>query len=250
MGAVRKLSKPVSEILRKAMTSRTLPTAETAASKRARDADRLVRLAREGDPQAFDALVRRFRPRIYALALHLSGSASDADDIAQEAFEKAYLNLDRFEGRSPFFTWLYRVTINRALNTRRDRERRGSVPLDDVRVATALRVDAQGDPRRALELRETYVTLVEALDRLSPALRSAVVLTTLSGLSYQEAAVVLRTSDNAIGARLHEARRRLRSALEHASRGAICTKQQPACERQAEHNTLSLDLMLAIARAL
>src|SRR5262245_23688065 len=124
------------------MTSSTFAVAKTAAERRARDADLLVARARTGDPAAFDALVRRFRPRIYALALHLTGSASDADDVAQEAFVQAYRHVRHFEGRSQFFTWLYRITVNRALNVRRTGARRTSIPLDDARVTAALEVDA------------------------------------------------------------------------------------------------------------
>jgi RNA polymerase sigma-70 factor (ECF subfamily) len=194
------------------------PVIPSAAEQRARAADRLVAAARDGDPRAFDALVRRFRPRIYALALHLTGSASDADDITQDAFVQAYRHMRHFEGRSQFFTWLYRITVNRALNVERQRGRRGSLPLDDVRVEAALKYDAPGDPRLQIELRETYAALLTALDALSPALKSAVVLTALQGLSYEEAAVVLGTSEGAIAVRIHEARKQLRSALESRKR--------------------------------
>ncbi|MDB4976349.1 MAG: polymerase sigma factor RpoE [Myxococcaceae bacterium] len=195
------------------MTSYPPSEVETAAQRRARDADILVDAARAGDAAAFDRLVRRFRPRIYALALHLSGSASDADDIAQDAFVQAYRNIRAFEGRSHFFTWLYRITVNRALSKRREQQARG-VSLDDVRVEVALQFDAPSDPRLALELRETYSALLEGLDGLSASLKSAVVLTALQGLSYQEAAIVLGTSEGAIAVRIHDARKQLRASLE------------------------------------
>jgi RNA polymerase sigma-70 factor (ECF subfamily) len=185
---------------------------ETAAQRRGRDADALVAAARAGAPGAFDRLVRRFRPRIYALALHMSGSASDADDIAQDAFVQAYDRLHQFEGRSHFFTWLYRITMRRAIDAQRERRRTGLL-LDDVRLEVALRVDAPADPRLALELRDTYAALLGALDSLPPSLKSAVVLTSLQGLSCQEAAVVLGTSEGAIAVRLHEARKLLRASL-------------------------------------
>lgn len=194
------------------MKSNTRAEPRTAAQRRARDADVLVDAARAGDAAAFDCLVRRFRPRIYALALHLTGSASDADDIAQDAFVRAYRHIREFQGRSHFFTWLYRITVNRALSKRREQRTRG-VSLDDVRVEVALRYDALGDPRLALELRETYAALLEGLDALSASLKSAVVLTALQGLSYQEAAIVLGTSEGAIAVRVHEARKQMRASL-------------------------------------
>jgi RNA polymerase sigma-70 factor (ECF subfamily) len=230
---------------------------KTAAQRRARDADLLVERARRGDPSAFDALVRRFRPRIYALALHLTGSASDADDIAQEALVEAYRHVRHFEGRSQFFTWLYRITMNRALNVQRKKKLRNSVPLDDARVEAALAVDAPDDPRLRLSLRETYATLVHALDALSPSLKSAVVLTSLSGLSYDEAAVVLGTSAGAVAVRIHEARKQLRSALNAAdktpSRPVTARVQRPASKvgsRVSTTSTTKLELAMSLAALL
>jgi RNA polymerase sigma-70 factor (ECF subfamily) len=217
----------------------------TAAERRARAADMLVAAAQKGDQAAFDALVRRFRPRIYALALHLTGSASDADDIAQDAFVQAYKQMRSFEGRSQFFTWLYRITVNRALNVERAQGRSRGVSLDDVRVDVALKVDAPGDPRLALELRETYAALLSAMDALSPGLKSAVVLTSLQGLSYEEAAVVLGTSEGAIAVRIHEARKQLRASLESKNaRGARAEKA-----RSDDHGAQGASLELALALA-
>jgi RNA polymerase sigma-70 factor (ECF subfamily) len=216
---------------------------KSAAERRARDADLLVERARRGDPSAFDALVRRFRPRIYALALHLTGSSSDADDIAQEALVEAYRHVRHFEGRSQFFTWLYRITMNRALNVQRSK-RRSRVSLDDARVEAALAVDAPHDPRLRLSLRETYATLVYALDALAPSLKSAVVLTALSGLSYDEAAVVLGTSSGAVAVRIHEARKQLRTALAATEK----TRRTPTPVRQ-ERPTSNTSLELAMSLA-
>lgn len=186
----------------------------TEAERRGQEASALVDAAKRGDSRAWGELVRRYRPRIFALALHLTGRPSDADDITQDAFLRAYSRIADFEGRSEFFTWLYRIALHRALNVRRDQGRRRSVALDDPRVAAAVAVDADGDPRRALELQETYSHLIAAFDRLSPVLRTTVVLTTLQGLSYKEAAVVLDTSDGTIAWRVHEARTQLKRIME------------------------------------
>jgi RNA polymerase sigma-70 factor, ECF subfamily len=188
---------------------------ESELQQRAREASSLVDAAKAGDARAFDELVRRYRPRIFALALHLTGRPSDADDITQDAFIKAYSRLADFEGRSEFFTWLYRIALHRALNVKRDQGRRRAVGLDDPRVTAAVAVDAEGDPRRALELQEGYAHLLGAFDRLSSVLRTTVVLTTLQGLSYKEAAVVLDTTEGTIAWRVHEARKKLRESIEH-----------------------------------
>lgn len=178
--------------------------------------NQLVARAKAGDSAAMGELYRRFRPRIYAMVLHLTGSRSEADDITQDVFLQAYRRLGTFAGRSEFFTWLYRIGVNRALNARRDAARRRAVHLDDPRVQEAVAVDASGDPRRAAELSELYTRLVAGLDELSPALRSTVVLVALQGLSHEEAAVVLGCSPGTVGWRIHEARAKLRDALERA----------------------------------
>ena len=176
--------------------------------------ERLVKRAQAGDRAAFDDLVRRYRARIYALTLHLTGSRSEADDITQDVFTRAYQQLGTFAGRSEFFTWLYRIAVNRSLNARRDTARRRTSGLDDPRVQAAVAVDAYGDPRRAAELRQTYARLVAALDRLSPTLRSTVVLVALQGLSHDEAAAVLGCPAGTVAWRIHEARNQLRASLE------------------------------------
>ena len=185
----------------------------TPAQREAETAARLVSQAKAGDPRAFEDLVRRYRKRIYALALHLTGSTSDADDIAQEVFLSAHRGLAGFEGKSEFFTWVYRIAVNRALNARRDRGRRPEDSLDDPRVELAIQVDAAGDPARAAELRRTYGRLLRALDALPGEMRTSVVLVALQGMSHGEAAVVQKCSEGTVAWRMHEARVRLAAAM-------------------------------------
>lgn len=173
----------------------------------------LVRRAQAGDDRAFGELVRLYRERIFALVLHLSGNESDADDITQEVFLGAYRAIGQFAGRSQFFTWVYRIAVNRALNSKRDRKRRGETPLDDPRLTKALAADAAGDPARAAELRQTYSRLLHALDRLPAEMRTTVVLVALQGLGHGEVAVIQKCSPGTIAWRIHKARKRLRKAL-------------------------------------
>ena len=185
----------------------------THAEREAATAHALVTEAQAGDKRAFEALVRRYRKRIFALALHITGSASEADDIAQEVFLKAYRALPEFEGRSQFFTWVYRMTVNRSLNARRDRARRGEDDLDDPRLVLALEVDGHGNPARQAELRQTYARLLRALDSLPIDMRTTVILVSLQGLSHGEVAIVQKVSDGTIAWRMHEARRRMHEMM-------------------------------------
>ncbi|MCG8422522.1 MAG: sigma-70 family RNA polymerase sigma factor [Proteobacteria bacterium] len=200
-------------------------------------ATELVARAKSGDQAAFGELVRRYRQRIFALALHLTGNESEADDVTQEVFLRAYRALDSFEGRSAFFTWLYRMAVNRSLNARRDRKRRGETTIDDPRVERAVAVDAQGNPARAAELRQTYAILLAAMDRLPPPMRTSVVLVALQGLSHAEAAIVQKCSPGTVAWRLHEARQRLRRSMARSS------QVRPLPTRQRRHQaTLAGDL--------
>ena len=197
----------------------------THAEREAATASALVAAAKAGDQRAFESLVRRYRKRIYALALHITGSASEADDITQDVFLKAYRALADFEGLSQFFTWVYRMTVNRSLNARRDRARRGEDTLDDPRLELAIAVDARSNPGRAAELRQTYARLLRALDSLPIDMRTTVILVSLQGLSHGEVAIVQNVSDGTIAWRMHEARRRLNEAMApekiHRKRGEL-----------------------------
>jgi RNA polymerase sigma-70 factor (ECF subfamily) len=107
----------------------------------------LVDQARSGDSQAFGLLVRRHQKRIFRLAFHLVRTGAEAEDVTQETFVRAYQALDRFDGRSEPFTWLYRIAVNLSLNTIRSRKTtRDSTSVDDPRIEGLLG-DAP-EPRR------------------------------------------------------------------------------------------------------
>lgn len=215
--------------------------AKTTTQEERAEVDALVAAAKKGDQRAFAALFEKFRPRIYALALHLTGRPSDAEDITQDAFLKAYSRLHTFEGRSAFFTWLYRIALHRALNVRRNQQKRPPTGLDDPRVAAAIAVDAPGNPQGAFELQERYAKLLGAFDELSPLLRTTVVLTTLQGLSYKEAAVVLETTEGTVAWRVHEARRQLRESIERQEKKRPCPKLRARVRRISDEHELSVD---------
>jgi RNA polymerase sigma-70 factor (ECF subfamily) len=186
----------------------------THAEREAATASALVDAAKAGDRRAFAALVERYRKRIFALALHITRSTTEADDIAQDVFLNAYRALPEFEGRSQFFTWVYRMTVNRSLNVRRDRARRGEDAIEDPRLELAVAVDAYSDPGREAELRQRYAGLLRALDALPIDMRTTVILVSLQGLSHGEVAVVQKVSEGTIAWRMHEARRRLHDAMQ------------------------------------
>jgi RNA polymerase sigma-70 factor, ECF subfamily len=181
----------------------------------------LVDRARGGDAEAFGLLVRRHQKRIFRLAVHLTKSATEAEDITQDTFVRAYQALSRFDGRSEPFTWLYRIAVNLSLNHLRQRKsRKVDHSDDDPRIAAMLsetRPGMQPDPASAADQRKLAEALCAGVDALSETLRTTLVLVSIDGLSHEQAAEVLGCPVGTIAWRVHEARRKLRGSL--AERG-------------------------------
>jgi RNA polymerase sigma-70 factor, ECF subfamily len=175
----------------------------------------LVTAAREGDAEAFGLLVRRHQRRVYRLAVHLLKSGAEAEDVTQDTFVRAYGALDRFDGRSEPFTWIYRICVNLSLNALRSRKTRRSSSPDDPRIEGLL-VDnrpAGGSPARSTADKQLGRALVEGIDELSDTLRTTLVLVCIDGLSHAEAGEVLGCPEGTIAWRVHEARKKLRGML-------------------------------------
>ncbi len=178
---------------------------------------KLVAQARTGDRQAFGKLVEQYQRRVYALAFGILRQREDAWDVAQEAFVKAYKNLDRFEGNSAFYTWLYRITYNLSIDTLREKARRETVDLDENRkVEDALQATGRtttGHPDEMAQRKELADVLKKAMHKLSDKHRAIIVLREVEGLSYEEMAEVLGISKGTVMSRLFHARQNLQSLL-------------------------------------
>lgn len=175
----------------------------------------LVTAAREGDAEAFGLLVRRHQRRVYRLAVHLLKSGAEAEDVTQDTFVRAYGALDRFDGRSEPFTWIYRICVNLSLNALRSRKTRRASSPDDPRIEGLL-VDnrpAGGSPQRSTADKQLGRALVEGIDDLSDTLRTTLVLVCIDGLSHAEAGEVLGCPEGTVAWRVHEARKKLRGML-------------------------------------
>jgi RNA polymerase sigma-70 factor (ECF subfamily) len=174
--------------------------------------EELVSHVQKGIPRMFAELVRRHQDPLYGLALRFTGSAHDAEDIAQEAFLKAYRGLGDFKGDARFSTWLYRIAYNLCVDwLRRNRrpDRRAS-SIDEAGETADGRADLEGD-YVAAEERERVRRAVDALDEKY---RSVVVMLYYQKLSYGEIAAVLDVPLKTVETRLYRARRIMREALE------------------------------------
>ncbi len=177
-----------------------------------RDAE-LVSRAKKGDLEAFTELVRSSQERVFNVIVSFTRNVEDADDIMQEAFLQAYRNLAGFKGRSTFFTWVYRIAVNRTLNfLKRKKMEKGKEELDESTAALA-ETAAGGTPEDASLRDELARKMNEAVDSLPLIYRAAFNLVACQGLSHAQAAGILGVSENTISWRMFEARKRLQRVL-------------------------------------
>ena len=175
--------------------------------------------ARSGDREAFGRLVRRHQRRVYAAALHILGNHSDADDATQETFVRAFRGLPQFDGRADFFTWLYRITVNTALNSLRGGKRGTALAQKGGTEAAHVggRPEALGasvpDPSQTAERTAEVTRVLAAIAELSPSLRVTLVLATIEDLPHKQIAEILEIPEGTVAWRVNEARRLLRIRL-------------------------------------
>lgn len=173
----------------------------------------LVSRAKRGDLEAFTELVRGVQERIFNTILSFTRNAQDADDIMQDTFLQAYRKLGRFRGRSTFFTWVYRIAVNRTLNFLKKRKsEKGRVEL--IETAALAAPDGRTGTPEADSLRDELARRTnEAIDALPLIYRAAFNLVACRGLSHGEAAEVLGVSENTVSWRMFRARRMLQEKL-------------------------------------
>lgn len=190
------------------------------ASRARSDADAVER-ARDGDHGAFRVLVERYQGRLYRVALRVLRDEEKARDAVQDAFLKIYRSLERFEGRSSFYTWAYRLVVNQCLDARRRDRSDRHVEYEEERSLepTAGGSDPGGAlprPEDELERAELRGLMQGAIDALPEDARRTFLLREVDGLSYAEIAAALEIPKGTVMSRLHYARRRLRAALQGA----------------------------------
>jgi RNA polymerase sigma-70 factor (ECF subfamily) len=176
----------------------------------------LIAAAKRGDRKAFSDLVAKYQRRVYLAALHVTGNHSDADDVAQETFVKAYRHIAGFDGRSDLFTWLYRIAINSALNHLRSQKRADRLVRDPDGEEGAVgdRVDdSQRTPREWLEIGDRLRRVLEQVCELSSVLRVTLVLATVEQLPYKKIAELMEVPEGTVAWRVNEARRQLRARM-------------------------------------
>lgn len=164
----------------------------------------LIRRYLEGQGDAAQGLVERYHQRLFNVALRMLNNVQDAEDVTQTAFCNAFLKLRSYNPKYRFFSWIYRITVNEALNTLKRRQQTGAVTLEDILAAPA------PEAERAAEDEDL---VGRALMLLKPDDRAAVVLKHFLSFSYEEIAEVLEIPVQTVKSRLFEARERLRTTM-------------------------------------
>lgn len=168
--------------------------------------------AHTGDLRAFDVLVERYQGRVLANCTYLSGSPSDAEDLAQEVFVKAYFGVSSFEGRSQFYTWLQRIKMNHCLNFVKKAQRRTFVDVDAVPGHENLAADAKAEAN--VDNASDREMIDQVLSRMTGTLRIPLVLCDMDELPYQEIAEELGIGLSATKMRIKRAREEFRRLYE------------------------------------
>ncbi|HKL62194.1 MAG TPA: RNA polymerase sigma factor RpoE [Woeseiaceae bacterium] len=178
----------------------------------------LVKRVQEGDKQAFNLLVLKYQTKIVNLVMRYVRDPDEANDVAQEAFLKAYRALPRFRGDSAFYTWLYRIAVNTAKNYLVAAKRR---PVEyDLDLQDPEQYDMQArlkdidSPERMMMKDEVQRTIDEAIDELPEDLRTAIVLRELEGMTYEEIAETMECPVGTVRSRIFRAREAISKRIE------------------------------------
>lgn len=178
----------------------------------------LVKRARRGDLTAYDELVRRYQERIYATIYHMTANHEDANDLAQETFIKAFQVLRSFRGGSSFYTWVYRIAVNKTINFLKQRKNKAQMSLDDLDFNAEHDPDlvaliSEKTPRREASLSELQEKLNIAMQKLSESHRLVVTLHDVQGLPHEEIAKIMNSNTGTVRSRLFYARQQLQALL-------------------------------------
>ena len=179
----------------------------------------LVKRCQAGDTRAFDALVTKYRGRVYNMTYHLIQNETEAWDLAQEAFIKAWRAIGGFKLDSAFYTWLYRITHNVCYDWLRKKKIEGDAEFDDSRTDHRVAAGAEAVPQmvprpdQAMKNAELKARIDDAIARLSPDHRQAILLKEVEGLRYHEIAEVMQCSLGTVMSRLFYARKKLQELL-------------------------------------
>ncbi len=173
----------------------------------------LVEKSQAGDADAFQELASRYHQKVFMVILGLMRNREDALDVAQETFFRAFRKIKSFQGGSSFYTWIYRIAVNNAIDAQRKQKRN---PLDFHESMDGLfesRNEVAKDPFADVHDRELRENMTKAINELTPEHKAVIVLRTVEGMSYKDIGEILGCSEGTVMSRLHYARKKLQDKL-------------------------------------
>ncbi|MCF3649987.1 sigma-70 family RNA polymerase sigma factor [Synoicihabitans lomoniglobus] len=202
--------------------SKALGKTLVSSSERRQEADsdwEIVLQVQAGEVSAFDQLVLRYRERVYGVIYNMTSNREDAGDLTQDAFIKAFQSINRFQGQSSFFTWLYRIAVNSTLSHLRKAKLRTffsfeKITEDDKTTELLAQLTDKDGADKEVYVRELQEKLNEAMQKLSIKHRTVVTLFEIDGLSHEQIAEVVGCSVGTVRSRLHYAKQLLQSELQ------------------------------------
>ncbi len=179
----------------------------------------IVQDVQAGNVAAFDQLVLRYRERVYGVVYNMTSNREDAADLTQDAFIKAFQSINRFQGQSSFFTWLYRIAVNSTLSHLRKNKLRTffsfeKITEDDKTTEVLAQLTDKDGADKEVYVRELQEKLNEAMQKLSIKHRTVVTLFEIDGLSHEQIAEVVGCSVGTVRSRLHYAKQILQAELQ------------------------------------
>ncbi|MDP4878515.1 MAG: sigma-70 family RNA polymerase sigma factor [Opitutales bacterium] len=198
-------------------TKSIFPAQEAQVSQR--DLDwAVVQKVQSGNVGAFDQLVQKYREQIFSVVYNMTSNREDASDLTQDAFIKAFQAIGRFQGKSSFFTWLYRIAINSTMTFLKKRNRRRFISYENINEEVSSseifeRLTAKNQSEKGALISELQEKLNDALQKLSLKHRTVVILHEIEGLEHAEIAEITKTSVGTVRSRLHYAKHQLQAYL-------------------------------------
>ena len=189
-----------------------LNSVRKAVSKEDKEEKELIKKVKNGDKIAFNILVENYQKKIYHLARRIVMNHEDADEVVQETFIKAYINISKFSEEHKFYTWLYRIAVNTSLSLIKKRRYRG-LSLEALTENEHFQPTSGDDTHQSSQDSEIKNLVKEALKKLSPQLRTVFMLRTWEEMSYKEIAQTLKISEGTVMSRLNRARNKLKKLL-------------------------------------
>jgi RNA polymerase sigma-70 factor, ECF subfamily len=173
----------------------------------------LVQKCQSGEIDAFQELVLRYHQKVYQVILGMLRNQDDAMEVAQETFFRAFRKIKSFQGGSSFYTWLYRIAVNIAIDAQRRQKRSPLEFRETIEDSLDEQHDIGRDPFSDVHDKQLREKLLSAINDLTPEHKAVIVLRTLEGLSYKEIGEILECSEGTVMSRLHYARKKLQEKL-------------------------------------